>query len=186
MACAGRRASRSAPRRIWPPSAGVRPLIPLKSVVVPAPLRRATTTRQRASVLDQVTTGGSLLGERLPDQRVARPAAWRVLGQPGEIDGLPHVTGRVWVKAGSVENVDHIVLVLEGQVEEGLGHLVASDVEHEILGSRSWPECSPGRSAHAGTTPPPGPAWPRVGSRCRRSRCWPGTCPRVISRRRCC
>jgi len=97
------------------------------------PLPRATTTRQRASVLDQVTTGGSLLGERLPDQRVARPAAWRVLGQPGEIDGLPHVTGRVWVKAGSVENVDHIVLVLEGQVEEGLGHLVASDVEHEIL-----------------------------------------------------
>src|SRR5262249_2723824 len=67
------------------------------------------------------------------DQRVARPAAGRVLGQPREIDGLPHVTGRVWMKAGAVENVDHIVLVLERQVEEGLRHLVASDVEHEIL-----------------------------------------------------
>src|SRR2546422_10970948 len=37
MACAGRRSSRSAPRRIWPPSAGTRPLITLKSVVLPAP-----------------------------------------------------------------------------------------------------------------------------------------------------
>src|SRR3989454_5627883 len=59
--------------------------------------------RSRSSVFDHVTTGGSLLGERLPDQRVAYPAGWRVLRQPSEIDRLPHVTDRLWMKARSEE-----------------------------------------------------------------------------------
>src|SRR5437660_1799255 len=125
MACAGRRSSRSAPRRIWPPSAGVRPLIALKSVVLPAPFGPMRPVME-PSPTDSVQP----VSASTPPNRLVTP----VIVRSGVVTGPPS-----WRRTSSTKFWD---LVRGPNVLQGVQHTQERRHRLDLRGLESDPDAA--------------------------------------------